>query len=150
MTSDWRPETLDPSNGTVICYLQKSLYGLRTNRDAGKTIWSRSSGSEASSRTCWTLACGHTTKQVSLVFHVDDLLSAGTHQIIKGSLTELSRDLELKSSEVTTKPTRYLGRTQSSTRPRSHCDGNAVRQMRRRYACTRTKSPPTSLLGNVD
>ena len=58
---------------------------------------------------------------------MDDLLSAGTHQIIKGILTELSRDLELKSSEVTTKPTRYLGRTQSSTCPRSHCDGN-VRQ----------------------
>ena len=45
--------------------------------------------------TClWT----HTTKRVSLVFHVDDLL-AGTHQIIKEILTELSRDLELKSSE---------------------------------------------------
>ena len=73
---------------------------------------------------------------------MDDLLSAGTHQIIKGILTELSRDLELKSSEVTTKPTRYLGRTQSSTCPRSHCDGN-VRQMRRRYACTGTESLPT-------
>ena len=35
-----------------------------------------------------------------------DLLLAGTHQIIKEVLTELGRDLELKSSEVTTKPTR--------------------------------------------
>ena len=98
--------------------------------------------------TClWT----HTTKRVSLVFHVDDLLLPGTHQIIKEVLTELSRDLELKSSEVTTQPTRYLGRTlvttsvlmlrmwkarwRGSSCPRSrvhqHCDGNAVRMMRR-------------------
>ena len=40
-------------------------------------------------------------KRVSLVFHVDDFLLAGTHQIIKAVLTELSRDLELKRSEVT-------------------------------------------------
>ena len=58
--------------------------------------------------TClWT----HTTKRVSLVFHVDDLLLAGTHQINAKILDQLSRDLELKSSEVTTKPTRYMGRT---------------------------------------
>ena len=58
--------------------------------------------------TClWT----HTTKRAPLVFHVDDLLLAGTHQIISEVLAELSLDLELKSSEVTTKPTRCLGRT---------------------------------------
>ena len=55
----------------------------------------------------WT----HTTKRVSLIFHVDDLLLAGTHQIIKEIVTEVSRDLDLKSSEVTTKPTRHLGLT---------------------------------------
>ena len=44
-------------------------------------------------------------KRVSLVFHVDDLLLAGTHQIITEVLAELSRDLELKSKQVTTKPT---------------------------------------------
>ena len=38
------------------------------------------------------------------------MLLAGTHQIIKEVLSELSRDLELKSSEVTTKPMRCLGR----------------------------------------
>ena len=53
----------------------------------------------------------HTTKRVSLVFHVDDLLLDGTHQIIGEVLAELSRNMELKSSEVTTKPTRYLGGT---------------------------------------
>ena len=58
----------------------------------------------------------HTTKRVSRVFHVDDLLLTGTHQIITEVLTELSRDLELKSSEVTTKPTRYLGRTLVKTK----------------------------------
>ena len=47
---------------------------------------------------------------------MDDLLFAGTHQIITEILTELSRDLVLKSSEVTTKPTRYLGRTQVNTK----------------------------------
>ena len=63
--------------------------------------------------TClWT----HTTKRVSLVFHVDDLLLAGTHEIIKEVLAELSPDVELKSSEVTTKPTRYLGRTLVKTK----------------------------------
>ena len=44
--------------------------------------------------TClWT----HTSKRVSLVFQVDDLLLAGTHQIVTEILTELSRDLELQS-----------------------------------------------------
>ena len=42
--------------------------------------------------TClWT----HTTKRVSLVFHGDELLLAGTHQIVTEVLAELSRDLEL-------------------------------------------------------
>ena len=63
--------------------------------------------------TClWT----HTTKRVSLVFHLDDLLLAGTHQIIHEILCALSRDLELKRSEVTTKPTRYLERTPVNTK----------------------------------
>ena len=49
------------------------------------------------------------TKRVSLVFHVDDLLLAGTHQIISEVLAELRRDLELKCSEVTTKTNTLLG-----------------------------------------
>ena len=80
---EWQPETLDPSKGTVIGKLQKSLCGLRS----APRRWQDHA---ASSRTCWTLACGHTTKRVSLVFHVDDLLLAGTHQMIKKS-TLLSR-----------------------------------------------------------
>ena len=52
--------------------------------------------------TClWT----HPTKRVSLVFHVDDLLLATTRQTVTEILSELRRDLELKSSDVTTKPT---------------------------------------------
>ena len=48
--------------------------------------------------TCfWT----HTTKRVSLVFHVDDFLLAATHQIIKEILTELSRDLEERGDDKT-------------------------------------------------
>ena len=63
--------------------------------------------------TClWT----HPTKRVSLVFLVDDVLLAGTHQTVTEILSELKRDLELKSSEVTTKPMRYMGRTLVRTR----------------------------------
>ena len=45
------------------------------------------------------------------MFHVDDLLLAGTRQTVTEILPELTRDLKLKSSKVTTKPTRYLRRT---------------------------------------
>ena len=67
---EWQPETLDPSKGTVIWKLQKSLYGLRS----APRRWQ----DHLELRT-------HTTKRVSLVFHVDDLLLAGAHQIIKGN-----------------------------------------------------------------
>ena len=52
-----------------------------------------------------TCVCTHPTKRVSLVFHVDDLLLARTRQMVTEILSELRGDLELKSSEVTTKPT---------------------------------------------
>ena len=73
---------------------------------------------------------------------MDDLLLAGTHQILKESLTELSRDLELKSSEVTTKPTRYLGRTQSSLRWERETDKKEI--------CLHANRESTDLLENVD
>ena len=102
-------ETLDSSKGTVIWKPQKSLcYLRRAPRRCQNYL-------ERILRTCgfvpnmldtclWT----RTTKRAPLIFHVDDLLLAGMHQIIKEVLTGLSRDLELKSSEVTAKPTRYL------------------------------------------
>ena len=99
--------------------------------------------------TClWT----HTTKRVSLVFHVDDLLLAATHHN-KEILTELSRHLELQSGDDKTnaQPGHKLGKKRrsatilelmlpmwnacwrSSTSPRSrvhqHCDGNAEKEM---------------------
>ena len=106
-----QPETLDPK-GTVVWKLQKSLYGLRSAprrwQDHLAQIFRKCGFVTNVLNTClWT----HTTKRVSLLFHVDDLLLAATHQIISEVLAELSRDLELKGSEVTTKPTRYLGRT---------------------------------------
>ena len=91
--------------------------------------------------TClWT----HTTKRVSLVFHVDDLLLAGTHQIIKEILTELSRDLELKSSEVTTKPTRYLERTMVKTKERYNfgLDASYVESMLEEFNMSALKRSP--------
>ena len=101
----------------MICTLQKSLFGLRS----APRRWQDHLEQNLKKRgfvpnmldTClWT----HTTKRVSLVLHVDDLLLAGTHQIITEVLAELSRNLELKSSEVTTKPTRYMGRTLVKTK----------------------------------
>ena len=155
----WQPETLDPSMGSMICKLQKSLCGLRIAprrwQDHLEQILRKCGFVPIMLNTClWT----RTTRRVSFVFHVDDLLLAGTHQIIQEVLAELSRDLELKSSEVTMKPTRYLGRTLVKTKKvvqhRSSClvrgkhaggaqhvraqeltntaAGNAVRQMRNR------------------
>ena len=94
---EWQPETLDPSKGTVIWKLQKSLHGLRGAlrrwQDHLEQILRKFGFVPIMPDTClWT----HTTKRMSLVLHVDDLLLAGTHQIIKEIITELSRDLELK------------------------------------------------------
>ena len=49
--------------------------------------------------------------RAALAFHVDDKLLAGRRHVIIEFLPELSRDLETKRSEVTTKPTRDLGQT---------------------------------------
>ena len=152
---EWQPETLDLSKRTVIWKLQKSLYCLRNAprrwHDHLEQILKKCGFVPTMLDTClWT----HTTKRVSLVFHVDDMLLAGTHHVIKEILTELSRHLELQSSEVTTKPTRNLGPNlvkrrsgttlelmlrmwnacwRSSTSPRSrvhqHCDGNVAKEM---------------------
>ena len=109
---EWQPETLDPSKGTVIWKLQKSLYGLRSAprrwQDHLEEILRKRGFVANMLDTClWT----HPTKRVSLVFHVDDLMLAGTQKNISEVLAELRRDLEIKSNEVTTKPIRYLGRT---------------------------------------
>ena len=45
------------------------------------------------------------------VFHVGGLMLTGTRENISEVVAELRRDLEIKSNDVTTKPTRYLGRT---------------------------------------
>ena len=109
---EWQPETLDPNKGTMIWTLQKSLYGPRSAPRRGQDHLEeilRKCGFVANMLdTClWS----HPTTRVSLVFQVGDLLVAGTHKYISEVLVELRRDLELKSNEVTTKPTRYLGRT---------------------------------------
>ena len=100
----------DRSKGTVIWKLQKSVYGPRSApkswQDHLENILTC-----GFTGTCWIRAWTHTEKRVTLAFHVDDLLLAGTRQAITEVIAELSRDLEMKSNEVTTKPTRYLGRT---------------------------------------
>ena len=100
----------------------------------------------------WT----RTTTRESLVFHLDDLLLAGTHQIIHRSWIEPRPGAQ--KQRVDGKTDALLGTNlgkdegretaselmlrmwnaycRSSTCPHSraqqHCDGNAVRQMRRR------------------
>ena len=120
----------------MVWILQKSLHGLRGAprrwQDHLEQILKKCGFVPNMLGTClWT----HTTKRVSLVFHVDDLLLAGTHEIIKEVLAELSRDVELKSSEVTTKPTRYLGRTLVKTK-----EGTTSKLMLRMW---KAKSSPT-------
>ena len=89
----WQPEALDPNKGTVIWKPQESLYGLRSAprrwQDHLEQILKKCGFVPNMLDTClWT----HTTKRVSLVFHVDDLLLAGTHQIISEVLAELGDD----------------------------------------------------------
>ena len=87
----------------------------------------------------------HKTKRVSLAFHVDDFLLAGTHQVIEEILTELSRDLELQSSEVATKPTRCLGRTLVKTKEGYNfgVDASYVENMLEEFNMSALKSSPT-------
>ena len=70
---------------------------------------------------------------------------AGTHQTISDVLAELRRDLELKSSEVTTKPTRYLGRTlvQAKEEYNFGVDVSHVESMLEEFNMSALKSLPT-------
>ena len=75
---EWQPETLDPSKRTVTWKLQKSLCGLKSAprrwQDHLEQILRKCGFVSNVLDTClWT----HTTKRISLVFHVDDLLLAG-------------------------------------------------------------------------
>ena len=91
----------DPRKGTVIWKLQKSLCVLRSARRRWKDhLEDISSGSAVLSQICST-TCLWTrpSKRVSLVFHVDHLLFAGTRQTVTEIVSELERDLEPKSSE---------------------------------------------------
>ena len=135
----------DPNKGTVIWKLQKSLYGLRSAsrrwQDHLEEILRKRGFVSNILDTClWT----HPTKRISLVFHVDALLLAGTHQNISEILAELKRDLELKSSEVTTKPTR--GRTLVRTEEGYNfgVDTSYVENLLEEFNMTALKSSPNS------
>ena len=83
---EWQPETLDPNKGFVIWKLRKSLSGLRSAPKRWQI--SRKCGFVPDMLdTCLWI---HTMKRVSLVFHIDYLLLAGTHPIITEVLTEVS------------------------------------------------------------
>ena len=80
----------------------------------------------------WT----HVGKGRALAYHVDDLLMVGTRQTIKKVLVELSKDLEIVASEVTSKLSSYLGRTpgtisESITSTSRICVTNTTRQRSR-------------------
>ena len=117
---EWQPETLDPNKGTVIWKLLKSLFGLRGAprrwQDHLEQILRKCGFDQNMLDTClWA----HDEASTA---HVDDLLLARKQQIISEVLAELRHDLELKSSEVTTKPTRYLGRTLLRTRKNTNSE----------------------------
>ena len=89
----------------------------------------------------WT----HPSKRVSLVFHVDDLLLAGTRQTVTEILSEPKRDLEPKSSEVTTKPSRYLRRTLVRTKEGNNfrVDASYAEDMLEEFNMSVLKCTPT-------
>ena len=130
--SEWQPEILDPSRRNSDLELtEKSLWPEKRTETLA-----RLSGADPQEMRLRPEHAGHLpvdTRQSKYDSYSTwtTCCRLGRTRSIKGILTEMSRDLELKSSEVTTKPTRYLARTQSSTCPRSHRDVN-VRQMRRR------------------
>ena len=137
----WIPARIQSSGNC-----SKSHYGLRSAprrwQEHLEQILRKCGFSPNMNDTClWT----HTTKRVSLVFHVDDLLLAETHQIITETLTELSRDLELRSSKVTTKPTRYLGATLVKTKEEYNVgvDAAYVENMLEEFCMSALKSSPT-------
>ena len=143
---EWQLETQDVCKGTVVWKLQKSLYGLRSAprrwQDHVEQILRKCGFVPNMLHIC---LCNRTTKRVSVVFHVDDLLLVGTHQIIKEILTELSRKLDLKSSEVPTKPKRYLGRTLVTTKEEYNfgVDASYVEGMLEEFNMSAHKSSPT-------
>ena len=79
------------------------------------------------------------------MFHIDDLLFAGTRQTVTEIVSELERDLEPKSSEVTTKPTRFLGRTLVRTEEEHNfgVDASYVEDMLEEINMTALQSTPT-------
>ena len=89
-----------------------------------------------------TCLWSHTTKRVALVFHVDDLLLAGTHQVITEILTELSRDLGAQEQRG---GTRDLGRTLFKTEGRYNfgVDASHVESMLGEFNMSALKSSPT-------
>ena len=143
---EWQPETLDPSKGTLISKLQKSLYGLRSAprrwQDHLEEILRKCGFVANMLDTClWT----HPTERVSLLFHKDDLMLAGKQKNISEVLAELRRDLEIESNEVTTKPTRYLGQPLVKTEERYNfgVDASYVENMLEEFNMTALKSSQT-------
>ena len=138
-------ETLDPSKRTVIRKLQKSLYGLRSTsrrwQDHLEDILRKCGFCLKHAR---HLLVDSPVQGGSLVFDVDDLLLAGTRQTVTEILSELKRDLELKSSEVTTKPTRYLGRTLVRTKDGFYfgVDASYVEDMLEEFNMSALKGTP--------
>ena len=112
----WQPETLDPSKYTVIWKLQKSLFGLRSvpRRRYGFV-------SNLLDTCLWT----HPSKRVSLVFHVDDSLFAGTCHTVTEILSELKRrrgtQEQRSDDETNALPGTNPGKNEGGVQHRSRC-----------------------------
>ena len=100
-------------------------------------MWGIFSESPVWSQTCLTLVCGLTRRS-------DYLLLARTRQIVTEILPELRHNLELKSSELTTKPTRYLGRTLVRTKEGYNfgSDASCVQDMLEEFNMSALESTP--------
>ena len=98
---EWSPETL----GTVVWKQEKILCGLWSApqlwQEHLESILTTAGFVSTQLESClWT----HAGKRTALAYHVDDLLMVGTRQAIMEVFAELSTDLEIVASEVTSKP----------------------------------------------
>ena len=89
-----------------------------------------------------TFSLGARGERAAPAYHVDDLLMMGRRQTIKEVFAVLRTDLEIVESEVTCKPSRYLGLALANTAAGCNCgiDHEYVECVPESYNMTALKS----------
>ena len=129
----------------MIWKVQKSVYVLssapRCWQDHLGDILRKSVLSQHACTCLWT----HPTKRVSLAFPLTICFWPERARLSQKSTPQLRRDLELKSSELTTKPTRYLGRTLVRTKEVYNfgSDASCVQDMLEEFNMSALESTPS-------